>query len=158
MRLVMLFEQSGQDLKLAWRRLGRAGGFTATAVLTLAVGIGGTTAMFALVEGVLLRPLPVRAGPAGRRLEGAAPTGFAHWPFRAHEVEVIRDESRVLESVAGVSYYEHPRPFATIEDGRASSIIGAAVTGDFFRVLGAEPLLGRALAAPTTCRAPRTCS
>jgi hypothetical protein len=47
------------DLRRAWRGLRRARGFTAAAVLTMAVGIGGTTAMFALVQGVLLRPMPV---------------------------------------------------------------------------------------------------
>jgi hypothetical protein len=56
----MQFEQSWQDLRLAWRGLARARGFTLAAVLTLAAGIAGATTMFALVEGVLLRPLPVR--------------------------------------------------------------------------------------------------
>jgi putative ABC transport system permease protein len=141
-----MLEQWWQDLRLAWVGLRRARAFTGAAVLTLAVGIGGTTAMFALIQGVLLRPLPVpkqdrlifawKAHPAG---------GAAHWPFRAPEIEAISRESRVLESVAGVSYYAHPSPFAAVENGSASNITGAAVSGDFFRVLGVEPILGRAL-------------
>jgi predicted permease len=142
----MLFEQWWQDLRLAWVGLRRARAFTGAAVLTLAVGIGGTTAMFALVQGVLLRPLPV---PKQGRLifawKALRAAGSAHWPFRAPEIDVISKESRVLESVAGVSYYDHPSPFAAVENGAASSISGAAVAGDFFRVLGVEPILGRAL-------------
>ena len=144
-RAVMLLEQWGQDLRLAALGLYRARAFTVTAVRTLALGMGATTAMFALIEGVLLRPLPVPE--QGRLLVAwkALPTGASRWAFGAMDVEAIGRESRVLESVAGVSYYENPSPIATVEDGHASSILGASVTGDFFRVLGAEPILGRAL-------------
>jgi predicted permease len=142
----MIFEQSWQDLRLAWVGLRRARAFSCAVVLTLAVGIGGSTAIFALIQGVLLRPLPV---PRQDRLIfawKALPTaGSAHWPFRASEIDVIGRESRVLESVAGVSYYDHPSPFAVVENGSAGDITAAAVAGDFSRVLGAEPLLGRAL-------------
>jgi predicted permease len=141
----MIFDHGRHDLRLAFQGLRRARGFTSAAVLTLAVGIGGATAMFALIEGVLLRPLPVphqdRLLVAWKALPAA---GSAHWPFRAPEIDVLRDESRVLESVAGVSYYD-PSPFVAVEDGVASNISGAAVTGDFFRMLGVEPILGRAL-------------
>jgi predicted permease len=140
-----IFDQWRHDLRLAFQGLRRARGFTSAAVLTLAVGIGSTTAMFALVQGVLLRPLPV---PQQDRLlvawKALPVAGSAHWPFRAPEIAVLRDESHVLESVAGISYYD-PSPFAALENGVASSITGAAVTGDFFRMLGVEPILGRAL-------------
>src|SRR5688500_8888757 len=117
------------DLRQAWRGLRHAKGFTSAAVLTLAIGIAGTTTMFALIQGVLLRPLPVREQD---RLIVAwnevRSTGSTHWPFRAPDIDVISNESRILESVAGVSYYG-----------------GGVVTGDFFRVIGIEPILGRAL-------------
>ena len=142
----MSFDHWRHDLGLAWRGLRRARGFTGVAVLTLAVGIGGTTAMFALVEGVLLRPLPVpRQGRLIVAWKALPAAGAAHWPFRAPEIDVISKESRILESVAGVSYYDHPSPFAAVENGSASRISGAAVAGDFFRVLGVDPILGRAL-------------
>jgi len=141
----MIFEQWRQDLRLAWRGLRRARAFTGAAVLTLAVGIAGTTAMFALVQGVLLRPLPVREPErlivAWTELRS---TGSTHWPFRAPDVDVIGKESRVLESVAALSYYG-AWPLVAVENGFASDITGAAVAGDFFRVLGVEPILGRAL-------------
>jgi putative ABC transport system permease protein len=142
----MLLEHWWQDLRLAWRGLRRARAFTAAAILTLAVGIGGTTAMFALIQGVLLRPLPV---PEPDRLivawKALPASGSAHWPFRTPEIDVLRAESRVLETVAGVSYYDHPSPFAVVENGGASHITAAAVTGDFFGVLGVQPMLGRVL-------------
>ncbi len=144
--VMMRFEQWWQDLRLAWVGLRRARAFTGAAVLTLAVGIGGTTAMFALVQGVLLRPLPVpRQGRLIVAWKALPAAGAADWPFRAPEIDVISRQSRVLESVAGVSYYDHPSPFSVVENGSAGSISGAAVAGDFFRVLGVAPILGRAL-------------
>jgi predicted permease len=145
MPLVMLLEQWSQDLRLAGRRLGRERGFTGAAVLSLAVGIAGTTAMFALIQGVLLRPLPVRQ--QDRLLvawKEQRSTGFAHQPFSTSEIEVVRDESHVLETVAGVSYYG-AAPILAVENGVANYVNGAAVAGDFFRVIGVEPILGRAL-------------
>ncbi len=141
----MIVEQWWHDVQLAGRGLRRAKAFTGAAVLTLAVGIAATTAMFALVQGVLLRPLPVREEErlvvAWMALPGP---GATHWPFRAPDVEVIGKESRVLESVAGVSYYGAIHLVA-VENGHASPISGAAVAGDFFRVVGVPPILGRAL-------------
>ena len=57
---LIMFEEMWQDLRLAWRGLRRAKAFTAAAVLSLATGIAGISLTFALVNGVLLRPLPVR--------------------------------------------------------------------------------------------------
>jgi predicted permease len=140
-----MFEQCWQDLRLAWRRLSRTRGFTAAAVLTLASGIAGTTAMFALVEGVLLRPLPVRAQKQLLVIRRELPsTGASHWPFRAPEIAVLRDASRTLESVAGVGY-NGASQLVAIEKGAASYIGSVPVTGTFFQVVGVDPRLGRAL-------------
>jgi putative ABC transport system permease protein len=144
MRL-MIFEQCVDDLRLAWRGLRRAKAFTAAAVFTLAVGIAGTTVMFALIHGVLLRPLPVREQDrlvvAWKELR----TGAAgHWPYRAGEIVEIARSARLLDRVAGVGY-NGATPFVGIENGSASYINGASVTGRFFDVIGVEPVLGRAL-------------
>ena len=141
----MIFEQWWQDLRLAWRGLRQAKAFTGAAVFTLAAGIAGTTVMFALIQGVLLRPLPVREPDrlivAWTRVRS---TGATHWPFQASDIDVISGESRVLESVAGISYYD-PSPFVAVENESATYISGAAVAGDFFRVIGVPPILGRVL-------------
>jgi predicted permease len=142
----MRFEQWTHDLRMAWRGLYRAKGFATTAVLTLAVGIAGTTVMFALVQGVLLHPLAVRDQDrllvAWNELRSS---GAQHWPFRVHPSEIARigDTSQVFERAAGVGYNGAIR-FVGIENGVASYISGSFVTGDFFSVLGVEPMLGRA--------------
>jgi putative ABC transport system permease protein len=134
-----------RDLLLAWRALRRAKAFSLSAVLTLALGIAGTTAMFALMQGVLLRPLAVREQDqlivAWKDVASTAP---GHWPFLLPDVDVIRDGSRLLERVAGVGY-NGATPTIVIEGASASYIKTALVTGEFFDVLGIDPFLGRAL-------------
>jgi putative ABC transport system permease protein len=133
------------DIRLAARGLWRAKGLAAAAVLMLGAGIAGATAMFAIVEGVLLRPLPVREQSrvlvAWRHVRSGGP---GHWPFRVPDLDVIRRESRTLESVAGVSY-NGAGPVAVLENGSASYVSMAPVGGGLFDVLGVRPVLGRAL-------------
>src|SRR6186713_3344165 len=100
-----MLDALNQDLRLAYRSLWQAKTFTGTAALTLAVGIAGTTVMFALIQGVLLRPLPVRDQDqllvAWTELRSS---GFSHWPFFLRDVDVIAKESRLFQDVAGVGY------------------------------------------------------
>jgi len=143
--LRVALEQTWHDLRQAGRGLWRARAFSAAAVLTLALGIAGTTVMFTLVQGVLLRPLPVRDE---RRLLVAwkeDPAGaVAHWPLDARQLDALNRESRRLERVAGASYYGAGSG-VVFESGTASYLRGASVTGAFFEVLGTAPQLGRAL-------------
>lgn len=133
------------DARLAWRGLRRARAFSVTAILTLALGIAGTTAMFTLVRGVLLRPLPVRDQErlivAWKKLRSS---GFTHHPFGDAEIEAVGRASRLLESVAGVDANGARREPIT-EEGASAYVASALVTGGFFGVLGVEPVLGRAL-------------
>jgi putative ABC transport system permease protein len=141
----MILGQWRDDMRFAWRGLRQAGGFTATAVLTLAVGVAGTTVMFALIQGVLLRPLPVRE--QDRLIVGwmeLRSAGTMHWPFATEDVEKIAEGSQLLERVAGVEY-TGAGPAVVVDADAASYIDTASVTGDFFSVLGVEPLIGRAL-------------
>jgi predicted permease len=146
MRL-MIIEQGVDDLRRAWRGLSRATTFTTAAVLTLAVGIAGTTAMFALIHGVLLRPLPlpeqdrvivvskeVRSGAAG------------HWPFHTADIDEIGKAAGLLERVGGIGY-NGATPFVVVENGSSSYVNMAASTGGFFDVLRVPPMLGRGLSA-----------
>src|SRR4026209_66786 len=98
-RLRLMLEQGWHDLKLAARGLLRAKAFTATAVLTLAVGIAATTTMFALIQGVLLRPLPVRQQDrlVVSWLENRA-TALTHYPYHSASVEAFARDSRTLEA------------------------------------------------------------
>jgi putative ABC transport system permease protein len=126
-----------QNLRYAWRQLRRSPEFTLLAVLTLALGIGANTAMFTVVESVLLRPLPyanpdrlVYIGPAG-----AEPFGSTSWL----NYRDIRDQAKSLESVAGYS-----DDVGVIQSKDASvSVVTPGVTPNLFRMLGVQPLYGR---------------
>src|SRR5262245_64155244 len=131
------------DLKLAVRGLLRAKAFSTAAILTLAVGIAGTTTMFALVDGVLLRPLPVR--DQGQLLIAwKTQSGTGHWPFQVAHLDALRDRTRTLANIAGLGY-NGAVPWPIVERGTPGSLRGSSVTGDFFNVLGVEPVLGRTL-------------
>src|SRR6187549_680606 len=121
-------ERIGDDLRLAARSLLRSPAFTSAAVLTIALGIAGTTVMFALIQGVLLRPMPVRDQDRLIIAWKAFPSGgFDHQPFQAVEIETIGRESRLLERVGGVSY-TGAYPGVAIENGEASYISNCSVT------------------------------
>jgi len=141
----MSLETVLDDLRVAWRVLRHARGFTGAAVLTLATGIAGTTIMFALVEGVLLRPPPFPEPNAllvaWKQLPSA---GLEHFPFSVSEINVLARETRLIESLAGVGY-NGAGTSVIVENGSATYINTASVGGDFFRVIGVEPVLGRAL-------------
>jgi hypothetical protein len=141
----MHIESLSQDLGFACRGLWRAKTFTGAAVLTLALGIGGTTVMFALVRGVLLRPLPVRDQDRLLIAWKELPSfGSANYPFGNTEIESVGKASRLLEQVAGVDRNGVGR--SVVIDGGVSSYANVAlVTGGFFDVLGVRPVLGRAL-------------
>jgi putative ABC transport system permease protein len=141
----MTLEGLRQDHYLAWRGLWRAKAFSGAATFTLALGIAGTTTIFTLIQGVLLRPLPVREQDrlivSWKELRSS---GYAHYPFGDVEIEAAGDASRLLESVAGVTSNGAHR-WVVVENGVSDYVMGALVTGGFFEVLGVEPLLGRAL-------------
>ena len=140
-----MLDALNQDLRFACRSLWRAKTFTGTAALTLALGIAGTTVMFALIQGVLLRPLPVRDQDrliiAWKELRTS---GSARYPFGNTEIEAVAEASQLLERAAGVTRNGVGRT-VMIDDGVSAYANVAEVTGGFFDVLGVQPVLGRAL-------------
>lgn len=135
-----------QDLREAWRGLWRAKAFTVAAVLTLTLGIAATTVMFTLIQGVLLRPLPVheqdRLVLAWRE---ARTSGSAQYPFGNTEIEDVAAASRLLEAAAGVTRNGVGRAVVTDRGVSIYANVGL-VTGGFFGVLGVEAIVGRSLA------------
>ena len=140
---LMALEPLIQEFRIASRGLRRSKGFTGTAVFTLMIGIASTTIMFALIEGVLLRPLPVRDQDrlivAWKELRS---TAFAHYPFGGPDVDAVAADSRLIAAAAGVGS-NGATPWVAIENGKAAYVNGALATGAFFNVLGVEPVLGR---------------
>ncbi len=132
----------GRDLRLVLRQLRKTPGFTITAVLTLAFGIGATTAIFSIVEGVLLRPLPfahpdrlVLLGdlPDGMKVQGEAPGSTAP------AVLIYPRDTRVFESMGGYQQtgFELSGPTEPAQINASRMQAGA------FQALGVSPLLGR---------------
>jgi predicted permease len=119
-----------QDLRFGARTLLKNPGFTIIAVLTLALGIGANTAIFSLVNGVLLRPLPY-AQPD--KLVGTT----QYYP--KGPLVVMRQQSHTMQLV-GVS---DNKEFNLTDTGDPVRLIGNSVSADFFSMLGAQPAMGR---------------
>ncbi|HSK44201.1 MAG TPA: ABC transporter permease [Candidatus Binatia bacterium] len=126
-----------QEVRFAARQLCKAPGFAALAVITLALGIGANTAMFTVIESVLLRPLPyqhsdrlVYVGPA----EGA---GFQSTSWVTYRD--VREQAQTLEDVA---LYSEDVGVVQGKEGSVS-VVTPGVTPNTFKLLGVQPLLGR---------------
>jgi len=127
-----------KDIRFGVRSLLKRRGFTSIAVLTLALGIGACTAIFSVVDGVLLRSLPY---PEAERLVELREVNTAGRPISFAEPNFldVRARSRTLEGVA-----EYSGGTATVTGGSEPvRAITFRVSGDFFRVLGTQPFLGR---------------
>jgi putative ABC transport system permease protein len=137
-------EELAGDLRFALRSLGRARAFTATVVLTLALGIGANTAMFTLLRGTLLRGLPNRDGDRLVYLRQAAPGSQIHKvDFSVPEIADIRAGSTTLAAIAD---YSSAVPFTLAAgDGQTVRTRVGVVSGNFFDVMGLAPVLGRTI-------------
>ncbi|MGH7632209.1 MAG: ABC transporter permease, partial [Gemmatimonadaceae bacterium] len=145
-----------QDLRYAARGLYHDPWFTITVILTLAVGIGATVATFGVVNGVLLRPLPVQDQrhllvlATGHRSGPHASVGVA---LNFGELRDFAARSRALSAVAGVPPVVGSVPPFTAYDGdRTISLATMEVTGNFFQVLGVRAARGRLLNADDDAR------
>jgi predicted permease len=138
-----LVEDSVRDIRHGFRVLRRAPGFTAAALLTLALGIGATSAIFSVVRTVMVAPLPYHepdrivavweTNRGGTSRNVIAPANFVAW----------RERARTLEHFGMVG----PAGVVMIINGQALQISGLTVSADVFRALGVQPALGRAYTA-----------
>jgi hypothetical protein len=138
MRRAEWLHELAQDARYALRQLARMPGFTVVAALTLAIGIGATTAIFSIVNAVVLRPLPfpepdrlvrIYAHRRGNDASTAA-ANFVAW----------RDRARSFSQIVPVEF----RNFTLVSGDRpAEQVTGAKVSADFFPALGTAMILGR---------------
>ena len=137
----------GQDLVVAWRALWRAKPFATAAILTLGLGIAGVAVLLAFIQGVLLRPLPIRDQDrvivAWKQLPSFSDSRL---PFVGDAIKAAGEASRLLEAVGGVSMHA-VQQWPVIDADTSGYVNGALVTGSFFDVLGTRPVIGRALSA-----------
>jgi len=128
------------DLRYGWRVMRRSPGFAAVAILTLAIGIGANAAIFSIVNGVLLRPLPfpdssrivtIWETDANRNVVRgtASPAEFLDWRDMNHSFAELSGWRSLLFTITG--------------SGNAEQVHGSQVTGNFFRMLGVGPVIGR---------------
>lgn len=141
-----------QDLRFGVRTLTRTPGLTATVVMTLAVGIGAATAVFSILQAVLLRPLPYRHADRlvavwdGHHRDPNLAKIFASY----RDFETWRDSSTTLEEVAAITWAVGDRVLSG--HGQARVVLAIPATANLFTFLGATPLLGRTFLADDLAR------
>jgi putative ABC transport system permease protein len=134
-------EELGRDMTFAGRSLRRAPGFAIAVILTLALGIGANTAMFTLLRGTLLRPLPNRDGDQLVYLrQSAQGVEQENIQFSVPEINDLRGATKTLSAIAEYSSF----PFSLVVGSQPPVRVRTGiVTGNYFEVLGLAPVLGR---------------
>ena len=134
-RRILWLDELRQDARYAWRALLRSPGFASVAVLTLSLGIGANTAIFSVVNAVLLRPLPYR-DPGSLILVETSPLNRApEWLTAAW-----RERATTVSDFAG---YSGPTSQTLITRGEPGPVRSALITWNFLSVLGVTPAAGR---------------
>src|SRR5262245_13941415 len=129
-----LFGNWAQDFRFAARTLSKAPGFTAMAVLSIALGIGANTAIFSLIDSVMWRMLPVK-DPAGLWVIG---DGMTFQQYRA-----LREDGHVAEIAA----YSPVRLNVSVAGAFEPTVDGQIVSGNYFSLLGVSPVIVRTIAS-----------
>ncbi|MCA9738853.1 MAG: ABC transporter permease [Gemmatimonadota bacterium] len=134
-----------QDLRFAFRSLRRRPGFTLVAVLTIAIGIGANSAIFSVVDAVLIEPIPVHEPSRLLVPDVVAPTGFSISLSIPNLVD-WRDRNRTFASFASSSGRSR-----TLTGGDRAEVVRTRwILGDFFETLGVSPAQGRVIPADET--------
>ena len=133
-----IFEGWGQDLKYAWRGLRQQPGFSLLAMLTLALGLGATTAIFSVVYGVLLQPLPYPQPDRLMTIWELTRSGN-HARLAEPNFDDFRDQNHSFVALA--RYWTEVVPVTGMAEPERADV--AVVSRDFFRVLQTEPTIGR---------------
>ena len=139
-----MFEWLKQDIRFALRQWQKNPGFTAVAVLMLAIGIGSTSAIFSLIWGAVWGALPYEHGDRLVVLRQEAPLrGVEDMGFSVAEIHDYQDQTRTLDDV--VEY--HTMWFNLLGHGEPRRVQTGVVSANFFELLGIKPLLGRTIGA-----------
>ncbi len=129
------------DFRYALRGLYRSPSFTLVAVLSLSLGIGANTAIFSLVNTILLRTLPVREPNGLVIFTVSRPDRFGGSRITRTVYQNIRDNNAVLDGFAALTGTQ----MTVSSDESAESVEGQSVSGNFFTTLGVNAMIGRVL-------------
>jgi predicted permease len=143
-----------QDIRFAVRGLLKNPGFSAIAILTLALGIGANTALFSVMNALLLRTLPVRdpqqlvvlSDPESAGMQNGTNNGDRNL-FTFHEFEGLRDNNQVFSGVLTFASQIFQVPVTTSDSGEGTQTGVSMVSGSYFTMLGVEPMMGHAFGA-----------
>jgi putative ABC transport system permease protein len=134
-------DRLAQDVTYGLRRLARSPGFTVVAVLSLALGIGANTAIYSLIDAVMLKYLPVSHPKELLEVGGLGGDSFFSWWFTNPRWEALREQQQVF---SGVFAFGQVR-FNLNQNTEARRVQGAWVSGEYFTTLGVRAALGRTL-------------
>ncbi len=140
-----------QDVRFAIRGLLKNPGFSAIAILTLALGIGANTALFSVMNALLLRTLPVQnpqqlvvlSDPESAGMQNGTNNGDRNL-FTFHEFEGLRDNNQVFSGILTFASQILQVPVTTSDSGEGTQTGVSMVSGGYFSMLGVEPLMGHA--------------
>jgi putative ABC transport system permease protein len=135
------FDMLRQDAGFAVRVMRRGPGFALTAIVTLALGIGATTAVFSLLNAVLLRPLPFRDANRLVMIRNTEPKSGDFWPVSYADFQDWKRDSRSFEDMAALQF----ELFNLTGAGEAMRVPGLRVSAGLLPLLGVSPALGRGL-------------
>ncbi len=127
-----------QDLRFAFRQMRRSPGFAATAVITLALGIGANVVVFGILQALILRPI---AAPHADRIMTVQPAEQGNLNLSWSEVKDVRDGNSVFSAVAA----DRIMDFGLEARGTTHPVWGYEVSGQYFEVIGIQPAMGRLL-------------
>ena len=128
-----------QDIRYGWRQLLKHPGFTALAILSMALGIGANTAIFSLVDTVLLRPLPVKEPSQLIAVDGQLRNGIDFTLQSYPNYKDYRDRNTVFSGLLAYRFVVT----SLSHNGVNERVWGFDVSGNYFDVLGVKPALGR---------------
>jgi len=132
-----------QDLRYAFRNLGNARGFALVAALTLAIGIGANTAIFSIIDTILLRPLPYRNPSQLLRLNETE-SAPGKYPFAGPDFVDWKAQNHTFQDM---TLFGWPHDMNLSAAGRPEHVLALPTEANFFALLGVQPLLGRTWAA-----------
>jgi putative ABC transport system permease protein len=132
-----------QDLRYAFRNLGNARGFAMVAAVTLAIGIGANTAIFSIIDTILLRPLPYRDPSQLVRLNETE-SAPGRYPFAGPDFVDWKAQNSTFQDM---TLFAWPHDMNLSADGRPEHVLALPTAANFFSLLRVEPLLGRTWAA-----------